>query len=316
MAYRFEPDESVRRAIFRCGHEQLDHAIAELSEGTDKDPARAIHSARKAFKKERSLLRLARGAMPGGQRKRENAALREAARSVSGARDAEVMVASVDDLSERFAGQLPATAFERVREHLEARRSPESDDGSSSAAATRAVRELEGVRGRVDDWQLQDRDWAALESGLLRTYRRGRKAFAQARASGEMEDLHAWRKRVKDLWYHERLLAPTCGPTVRGHAKDLERLSDLLGDDHDLGLLSLELTQGGTPRAVDSDAVVKLIEPRRAELLPEAVGVGERVYAETPKAFRRRMRAGWEAGRALARAPQDQHPAQLAAATR
>ena len=89
--------------------------------------------------------------MPGGQRKRENAALREAARSVSGARDAEVMVASVDDLSERFAGQLPATAFERVREHLEARRSPESDDGSSSAAATRAVRELAITLGAVTE---------------------------------------------------------------------------------------------------------------------------------------------------------------------
>ena len=63
------------------------------------------------------------------------------------------------------------------------------------------------------------------------------------RLSGEMSDLHDWRKRVKDLWYHERLLAPTCGPTVRGHAKELDRLSDLLGDDHDLALLRHELTR-------------------------------------------------------------------------
>src|ERR1700733_10637342 len=71
--------------------------------------------------------------------------------------------------------------------------------------------------------------------------RRGRQAFTRARGTREMEDLHAWRKRVKDLWYHERLLASTCGPTVRGHAKDLDRLSELLGDDHDLAVLRQEL---------------------------------------------------------------------------
>ena len=62
-------------------------------------------------------------------------------------------------------------------------------------------------------------------------------------------------------------------------------------------------------------AVVKLIDYRRAELQTEATRVGERVYAETPKAFRRRMRGSWKAGRALARAPREQHPARLPAAT-
>jgi CHAD domain-containing protein len=158
--------------------------------------------------------------------------------------------------------------------------------------------------------------WQALEGGLERSYRRGREAFAGARVSGEMEDLHAWRKRVKDLWYQERLLASTCGPTVRGHAKDLDRLAELLADDRDLAVLRQELTQTRPPVTVDLDAVVELIDHLRTELQTEAAGIGERVYVETPKAFRRRMRGSWKAGRALARAPQAQRPAQLAAATR
>jgi CHAD domain-containing protein len=117
----------------------------------------------------------------------------------------------------------------------------------------------------------------------LLSYRRGRQAFTRARGTREMEDLHAWRKRVKDLWYHERLLASTCGPTVRGHAKDLDRLSDLLGDDHDLAVL-------------------------RQEPAP--------VRAPTPKAFRRRLRGSWKAGRALARAPRASDPVRLGAPTR
>jgi CHAD domain-containing protein len=131
-----------------------------------------------------------------------------------------------------------------------------------------------------------------------------------------VEELHEWRKRVKDLWYHERLLAPTCGGAVRGHAKELHHLADLLGDDHDLALLGRELTDGSIAVPADVDAVIKLIEHRREELQVEAYGIGERLYAESPKAFRRRMRRSWEAGRAMARATQERHPAELAAATR
>lgn len=131
-----------------------------------------------------------------------------------------------------------------------------------------------------------------------------------------MEDLHAWRKRVKDLWYHQRLLAPIGGPAVRGQAKDAHRLSDLLGDDHDLAMLGQELTRGEMPVPVDLGAVVKLIDHRRSELQREAIAIGERVYADSPKAFRRRMRRTWNGGRALARAPHESQPTALAAATR
>jgi CHAD domain-containing protein len=316
MAYKFGADEPVQAAIRRCAREQLDKAAFELSDGLNADRPRAIHNARKAIKKERSLLRLARAAMPREQRQRENDALRETARSLSGARDADVMIASVAELSERFAGQLPAAAFDRIRADFEARRSAPGGDTKSTTLEQRADEELAAVRARVDEWRLRRGGWKALESGLLRSYGRGRHAFSAARAGSDMDDLHAWRKRAKDLWYHERLLADTCGQAVRGHAKELDRLSDLLGDDHDLALLRLELAQHSPEVAVDVGAVIRLIDHRRAELQTEAIRIGQRVYAETPKAFRRRMRACWRAGRALARVPQEQHPAELAAATR
>ena len=316
MAYKFGADESVRHAILRTGREELDRAISELSEGINQDPAPAIHAARKAIKKERSLLRLTRGAISPKQRRRENARLREAARSLSDARDAEVMITSVKQLSERFVGQVPATTFDALTEHLESRKAVHNGRRGASGMDMRAVQELGAVRLRVDDWELRKGGWKALESGLVRSYKRGQQALADARASRDSEDLHAWRKRVKDLWYHERLLAPTCGPTARGQVKELHRVSDLLGDDHDLGLLRRELTHDAPAIAVDLAAIVKLIDHRRDELQAEALKMGRRVYAETPKAFRRRMRASWKAGRALARAPRDQHPAELAAAIR
>jgi hypothetical protein len=172
------------------------------------------------------------------------------------------------------------------------------------------------ARVRVDDWKLTRGGWEAIEPGLLRSYQQGRQTLADARRKPSLDDLHAWRKRVKDLWYHERLLTSICGPAVRGHAEDAGRLADLLGDDHDLGVLRQVLIRDHLDVAVDLDAVVKLIDYRRSELHTEAIHLGERVYAETPPAFGRRMKRSWKAGRAVARAALEQRPAELAQATR
>lgn len=314
MAYKFRTDESVRDAFRRCAREQLDDAVTELSEGLSRDRVAAVHNARKAIKKERSLLRLARGTIPSSQRRRANDTLRAAGRALSEHRDADVMLTSIDQLSARFAGQVPMSSFDAIREHLESRRTDAQSAGS--ALGNDAVSELGSVRVNVEDWHLRKGGWAAIDDGLLRSYKRGHRALRRARASGQDVHLHAWRKRVKDLWYHERLLTPTCGLTVGGHAKELHRLGDLLGDDHDLAVLRRELADPGVPVPVDVDAVVALLDHRRDELQAEAFAIGDRLYAESPKAFRRRMRRSWKAGRGLARAPRRQHPAELAVATR
>jgi CHAD domain-containing protein len=316
MAYRLELDEDVRDGIVRCAREQLDRAVSELSERITDDPVDAVHSARKAVKKERSLLRLVRGSMAPKQRRRENAALRAAARELSAARDAEVMIDTLGQLSERYVGQLPETTFNEIRAQLEQARDAHRGQLIEAALRARAVQELGAVRVRVEEWKLRHGGWQAVEKGLSRSYRDGRSAFARARSRRSTAALHAWRKRAKDLWYQERLLSEICGPPVAGQAKDAHRLADLLGDDHDLGVLRDTLTRGAVHAPADIDAVVRLIDHRRHQLQSEAFYLGGRVYAETPKAFIRRMHRSWTAGRGRAAAERDQHPGELAEATR
>jgi len=237
MSYRFGADEPVRAALLRCAREELDQAVAELSQGIKDDPIRAVHNARKAIKKERSLLRLARGAMSAEQRRRENNALRDAARDLSGARDADVMVATVDSLSDRFAGQLPATTFDAIREQLKSRAS-DGDRVSGSTVDARAIHELRAVRVRIDDWELARGGWKAIEAGLLRSYQRGRSAFARTRRTRSLGDLHAWRKRVKDLWYHLPLLRCAWRDPIGDAADQAPTLGVRLGDHLDLPLLA------------------------------------------------------------------------------
>jgi len=310
VAYRFESDEPVRTAILRCAGEQIDEAIHELTERVSSDPVDAVHSARKAVKKERSLLRLARGSMARRQRRQENGALRHAAQGLSTARDGEAMLETLDALSRRYVGQLPETTFQQIRERLEIRRDRERRELIGSSVAGQAADELHAVRARQGIWRLSGDGWAAIEPGLARGYRDGRELFSRARASS-FQEWHDWRKRVKDLWYHERLLGSVAAPAIRGQAKDAHALADLLGDEHDLDVLEQTLRSDRMTPPVDLDAVVELIELRRRELRGEALRLGSRVYAESPKRFIRRMRSAWDAGCANERAVRERDPAEI-----
>ena len=316
MAFRFDPAERIRDEVPRCAREQLDEAVRQLSEGVKSDPAKAVHEARKAVKKNRALLRFARGAVPREQRRSENAALRGAARGLSGVRDAEVMVGTIDRLSDTFAGQVPERTFSAVRKKLDEARQAHRAAAVDTALHSDAVEDLGAALLRVEEWRLERGGWRALKPGLTETYRRGRKAFRRAQDEPTLRNLHEWRKQVKDLWYELRLLQPVCGPVVQGQAKEAGELSDLLGDDHDLGVLSQTVAEMSDELALDTEALEALIEHRRGELQLEAMFAGGRLYAERRKAFVRRIHSYWRAGRARARAERRGRPAQLATATR
>jgi hypothetical protein len=69
-----------------------------------------------------------------------------------------------------------------------------------------------------------------------------------------------------------------------------------LGDDHDLALLS----NAAEERIADDapkrfERLERLIARRRSELQKEAFALGDRVYAQNPKAFTKRIEMLWAA---------------------
>jgi len=304
MSYRLQADEKVSEGLRRCPREQLDHAINELTDGIERDPVAAVHEARKSLKKARSALRLGRGAIDRDVRRRDNAALRDAGRELSAARDAEVMLQAVDGLAERFAGQVPGTTFDAIRGRLEADRDEARVRLRDAGVTGQVAGELNAIQTRIDDWQVHGGGWAALEPGLLRSYRRGRAARDMARRDPTTENFHEWRKRAKDLWYHLRMLKPLSPGIVGGQADEAHELADLLGDDHDLAVLREALETGAGDLPVDLDAVLGLLDHRRDQLQAQAMLLGERLYAEPPKLFARRLHSYWRTWRGAARATQ------------
>jgi CHAD domain-containing protein len=287
MSFRLDIQQPVSAAVVSTIDAELEAAIASLSSTEPGKRPEAVHDARKRLKKARSALRLVRGGLRGRTARRLNAELRDIAGSLSEQRDADVLAQTVDDLHERFVGQVPATTFDALRDRLAAQVPAAATTDANRIARLTAVREaLRSARfSRVT--------WPTVLDGIDRSYRRGRRAY-RASAYASTQELHDWRKRAKDLWYHHRLLRDTHRTVVGAYAKDAHALSDLLGDDHDLAVLRATIVHHEPPAAtapVDLDPIVDLIDERRQELQAQARDIARRLYAEKPKAFRRRTRA-------------------------
>jgi CHAD domain-containing protein len=300
-SYRFDDGEAVPAGIARMARGRIDHAVDELEGKTDSSSEETVHEARKDMKKLRALLRLVRGELGGDVYRREMACFRDAGQELSGLRDADVMLATLGELEPRYPEELPADAGGGLRQALEAHKI-RTAAGARQQAAARVVEILAAARERVDGWPLEKDGFEALEGGLKRSYRRGRRALRAARREPTDESLHEWRKRAKDLWYHLTILRETWPPVMEALADEAHELSNRLGDDHDLAVLRAWAHEHAT--ALDGmervHAFEELVQRRRAELQREAFELGARLYADKPKAFIRRLERWWEASAAPA----------------
>lgn len=295
-AYRLEADEFVPDGIRRVARGQLDNALEDLGGAHDGELAETVHKTRKRIKRLRASLRLARAGIGDDAYRGENAALRDAGRRLSGVRDAKVLVETLDGLSERFRDELPAEATTALRARLErehdlAIRAMHAD----GARVGRVYSDLSSARERTAAWTFETDGFDALAPGLRRIYRRGRRRMREAAAEPTTEHFHEWRKSVKDLWHAAQILRPAGPKRMKRLSKRAHRLSTLLGDDHDLAVLSAYVTEHPDcfPDAAAEQALEAVIVRRREALQREALDRGAKLYERSPKQFVRWIERGW-----------------------
>ena len=112
-AFRISPAEPVPDEVRRVARGRIDHAIDELRCSSESSREEAVHEARKDMKKLRALLRLVRGELGERVYSAENACFRDVARELAGVRDADVMLATLTDLEQRY-GELPGAGGYRL----------------------------------------------------------------------------------------------------------------------------------------------------------------------------------------------------------
>ena len=216
-AYRLRTDEHVPDGIRRIARGQLQDARDELDgtpprrrrRGRARDaqapqaPARVrAPGARRDRRGRPTSARTPRCAWPARR-------ISGAARRAGPARDARRADRA---LRRRAAGGRDRRLRDRLEEEQQGR------DGRCAAAtatapiaATRAT--IDDALARTTTWTFERDGFDALSPGLRRIYRRGRKAMRAAREDPSAENLHEWRKRVKDLWHATEIVRRAPGPS-------------------------------------------------------------------------------------------------------
>jgi CHAD domain-containing protein len=319
MAYRLEPHETLSEGFGRVAAAELAGARASVEAalrlitddmGGDRDAS--VHDARKRLKKLRALVYLVRDDLGRASAKCTSRRLRDAGRALSTLRDAGVMLETLAALAATEAAGPSERALRAARRALTQHQRAAFDPESARRQLERSLEAICSVQGEVASWRLTDR-WEGVGNRLRRGYRDGRRAMVQAYGQrpqgddgtgdgvGELTDerFHTWRKAVKRLWYHLRLLHPLWPPVMTAYAAEAEALAELLGRDNDLAVLLRTLTVD-PERFGGKDAVQVLLVAGTAQmsaLRTSAAPLGRRLYAERSEAFARRIAVFYSASK-------------------
>ncbi|HEY4778051.1 MAG TPA: CHAD domain-containing protein [Solirubrobacterales bacterium] len=295
-AYRLRTKEDAADGVRRIAVGRAEKALERLGSAGEEDLAVAIHGARKELKKLRALLRLVRDELGKKTFGAEDRRYRDAGRLLSGSRDAEVKLETLLELRRGFEELPPGPAgrwegmLGSEREEMAA--AVREETGGKIAEVTATIEAgLEAIR----QWPLRTDSWSLLGPGLARAYRDGRQAMKRALAEPSAENVHEWRKRAKDLWYQLRIVEEAWPELLGATVGQAHELTDLLGGHHDLAVLVEDLRS--RVDLGDRGPFETAIAERQEELLDAAFGIGRRLYAEKPKAFRRRLERYWLAWR-------------------
>lgn len=304
MSYRLTLDESPRDGLVRVIGEQLGKARDALAD-LDGDPEAeavdaAVHDARKKLKKVRAALRLGRFGFGEAVYQRENIAARDLGRRLSDARDGRARLESLDALREAYDGPLDEAPFPTVRAALTARLEQRRREAFADDACSEMLATLDAIDARIAAADFEGKGFDPLGEGLARTWTRGRARRRDAVGGGEASDFHQWRKRARYSRYHLRLLAGLWPAVLEPWVDGMHRLTDVLGEAHDMVVLDATLAALAEGEAKDVapreiEAVRALARARRRRLEAEAAPLGERLYAERAEAYVARLRGWWRA---------------------
>lgn len=294
--FRLRPGEPVPDGIRRIALGQIDLVLDRVQGNTDEDLGTAVHEARKSLKRLRAVVKLARTELGNELSARENATFRDAGRALSGARDSEVMIEVLDALVERYPVEAGLADLGTFRARLvESYEGVRAELGAGPAAPAEVERSVRAARDRVGSWPLEDNGFDALAPGLARAYKRGRRLGRAARREPSPENLHDWRKRVKDLWHSLQILQATGPPRVKRLTRSAHELSELLGEDHDIVVLEERVVDrpGDFPDLRSAEILRDMGQRRRAELQLQAFAVAAQLYRRPTRKFVRRIEKGW-----------------------
>lgn len=294
MPYVIKANETVSESVSRVVIEQIDRAVAKL---TDGDLEHAAHQARRRIKRIRGVLRLIRGEL-GNLYCYENMLFRDAARKLADIRNAQASIETFEILSKRFPGRFTGDAYGLVRQGLEKRYQALIEKNRYTDKTLNEVLEiLNDGRKRVESWPLSTDRHTLISTGYRKAYRLGRRRLKQARKEPSQKNLLELRKAVKYHGYQCQLLSTLRPKRMALYSASIKRMSDILGMQNDMAELKEKLVQQpeqyGTYHEIAE--LVELINQRQTELWKAAEPLGYLIFLNKPRQIEAMMQQYWKA---------------------
>ena len=240
-----------------------------------------VHEARRCLKRARAALRLLQPSVGKASFADHDARLAACARSFAAVREGDVLLATLSRLGKHFATACDVDALAPLVLSIRERREAASP---TPAAVAESARTLRAAGGALDAGSASRTKTSSIEKGLRAIYCRGSKARARAVAKPTAPSLHRWRKQAKYFADAVDALGDAATKRQCRRAHLARRISDWLGQHHDLALLDQLVRETADLMSTRARRTLcTLLAARQRKLRRKALRAGRRLYAARPR---------------------------------
>lgn len=252
-------------------------------------PADCVHGLRVASKELRALWQLLKPLLDDTRADSAITSLRDAAASLSEARDRYVMLATADTLIRKTRNEEARQALSLLQQRLQAS-APEASIEVMPSLALQDIWHQDQQRWQQLELSVETQD--VIREGYGRLYRKGRRLLIRALDRGDIQDWHSLRKWVKYL----ALTLPLLGKKRKLETLN-ERTSQLgryLGKLHDLDRLAIEIPALSQPTD-DPEQIAyasHLVHRELSRVLTDCESLASKLFEDSAGDFVRQLGKG------------------------
>lgn len=243
-----------------------------------------VHSLRKKIKNLRAILKLLRSEVKNDFYKKNNFLLRDINRRSASIRNYFALINLVQsNLKEQQDIKLKETLdllltrlnsdFENIRNNTD-----------YSTLFNHYKIQLQKYSQHLNDLDFSNSRFGKMKNGLIKIYSEGKDLQTLCTSEPGNDNLHEWRKSVKEFYYIMYSLIPVWKPVFIAFTKEVKTLSDILGDVNDYFELE-HYIKTLTDNPFDFTNLYQLIESNSKYLIEEAYLLGNKIYSLEPESF-------------------------------
>jgi len=284
-------DSPLEEGIKKLLVDQISYIRDQIEHYTDIHVA--IHESRRSLKRIRAVLRLIRDEIGYSNYYRENILMRDLGRRISCARDCRVLLRSFISMEEKYPEAFAGNKNALIKQWFVDQTDLEINHFFNDLGGFDQVRnDLVDATIRLNQYCTIRNEFSAIENGLRRNYRQGRRLLKLITKDEHEIPFHEFRKRSKYFLHHIQILRPLFPSLLKAYAKSLHKYSELLGDARDYYRLEMFL-EGSEFQPITEEPRKRMtlkIRQVRQDLMDEILSGSARIYAEKPGALVARVR--------------------------